>query len=78
MKTINSRTERVLNLSAVSVAVLGIANIFYSASVAAVVTRPEFIRRAHRVTEVWMAITAACFAVLIWRFIVYVRAARRE
>lgn len=78
MKAMNSRTERVLNLSAVSVAVLGIANIFYSASFAAAATKPEYIRRAHRATEVWMAITAACFAVLIWRFIVYVRAARRE
>lgn len=78
MKAMGSRAERIVNITALLVLVFAVTNVFYAASYSAAVTRPALIHRAHRITEVWCAVTALAFAVLVWRFIVYVRGARSE
>lgn len=78
MKPIGSRAERILNFGAFFVVILGVTNVFYAASYTSASTKPALVQRAHHITEAWMAVTAIAGAILVWRFIVYVRGARAK
>ncbi|HEY3754796.1 MAG TPA: hypothetical protein VGL42_01475 [Opitutaceae bacterium] len=70
------KTERILAIAALGGAIVGMASVLYSASVAASAIQSARMQRAHHVTEYSLAVATVCVVYLIWRLVAFVRRAR--